>query len=370
MTLQFKFSYLILVAAAVGLLLFGACDDSVNPPSEPPETLENAYVQHLSNQINGVIIPAMENYQTKMTVFQAAVSNFGSHMDEDGVQTLREAYEQAYLAYQAAAVHNFYATVNQGLVINTNLYPINTNLLTDLIEQESYHFNTTSHERANGFPALDYLLFGMNDVGNYYKTDSKRLTFLSKLVDSMKERSDALVENWSGDLKANFIENGGVALGSSISKQLNESMVYFEEHVRENKVGIPIGRLGPNDTPIASDATKTEAYYQSLVEGTDRFALQLVKAAIEEMEDFYLGENADGKNGQGYDDLLLAIDQSSIDADIKAQFENIYESLDARKTISGDDALYDSIQALVTLFKSDLFPVLNVQDADGGNDGD
>lgn len=369
MTQQLKLGYFMLVTTTVSLLLFGACDDPVISPSEPIGS-DNAYVQHLTNQINGVIIPAMESYQARMTDFQEAVSNFSTHMDEDGVQTLREAYEQAYLAYQTAAVHNFYATVSQGLVINTNLYPINTTLLNDLIEKESYHFNTTSHERANGFPALDYLLYGMNDVGHYYKTDSKRLTFLTKLVESMKERSDALVENWSGNLKINFIENGGTALGSSISKQLNESMVYYEEHIRENKVGIPIGRLGPLDTPIEADATKTEAYYQSLAEGDDRFALQLVKAAVEEMEDFYLGETTDGVNGQGYDDLLLAIDQPSVDADIKAQFDNIYETIHTRKTISGDDTLYESIHGLVTLFKSDLFPVLNVQDADGGNDGD
>ena len=28
------------------------------------------------------------------------------------------------------------------------------------------------------------------------------------------------------------------------------------------------------------------------------------------------------------------------------------------------------IQGLITIFKSDLFPLLNIQDADGKNDGD
>ncbi|MEL6718516.1 MAG: hypothetical protein AAFP82_07355, partial [Bacteroidota bacterium] len=175
---------------------------------------------------------------------------------------------------------------------------------------------------------------------------------------------------WSGNLKTNFIENGGTQLGSSISVQLNESLVYYEDHIRENKVGIPIGRLGPNDSPIAADATKIEAYYQAQAEGNDQFSLALLKAAVEEMEDIYLGETIEGVNGKGYEDLLLARGQASIDEDIKAQYQKIYDLIDKRSNIAGDESLYSAIQEIVTLYKSDLFPVLNIQDADGANDGD
>ena len=95
----------------------------------------------------------------------------------------------------------------------------------------------------------------------------------------------------------------------------------------------------------------------------------MTRAAIAEMEDIYLGTGVSG-NGIGYDDLLLDIDQVSLDEDIKAQYEEIYNQIDSRARILGDENLYNSIQALVTLYKSDLFPVLNVQDADGSNDGD
>ncbi|MEO0341762.1 MAG: hypothetical protein AAF242_21480, partial [Bacteroidota bacterium] len=175
---------------------------------------------------------------------------------------------------------------------------------------------------------------------------------------------------WTGNLRENFIGNGGTQLGSSVSVQLNETLVYYEIHIRGNKVGIPIGRLGPLDTPFDPDSTKVEAYFQSLADGNDNVSLSLVRAAINEMEDIYLGRSPEGEDGIGYEDLLLDIDQESLDTDIKAQFQAIYDAIDNRSSILGDEDLYNNIQGLLTLYKSDLFPVLNVQDADGRNDGD
>ncbi|MEO1261223.1 MAG: imelysin family protein [Bacteroidota bacterium] len=361
-----RYLFYLLAAVVFSAGVFTSCGDD-NDSEGPSET---DYTDHLTNQVNEVIIPAMQTYQAKMSDLATSVNNFASSPDATNLDNLRNAFREAYLAYQAAAVHNYYATVNQSLVNTSNLFPIDVTLLENLIANESYNFGTAAQERANGFPALDYMLFGPNDVLAYFNEDAKRLAFLQALVNEMKTKSDILVDQWSGNLSTNFVENGGTALGSSISVQLNESMVYYEDHIRENKVGIPIGRLGPNDSPIPSDPTKIEAYYHSLFTGNEAFTLSLVRAAIEEMEDLYLGKTSTGTDGQGYDDLLMARDQASIDADIKAQFAAIYSEISDRSSISGDAALYENIQALVTLYKSDLFPVLNVQDADGSNDGD
>ena len=346
--------------------IFTACGDD-NDGDGPTET---DYTDHLTNQVNEVIVPTMETYRERMGDFVTALNGFATSLDETSLDNLRTAYQAAYLAYQAAAVHNYYATANQALVNTSNLFPVDVSLLENLIASESYNFNTAAQERANGYPALDYLLYGPADVLAYFNEDGKRLAFLQALVNDMKAKSDVLADQWSGNLSTNFVENGGTALGSSISVQLNESLVYYEDHIRENKVGIPIGRLGPNDSPIPADPTKIESYYQSLFAGNEEFTLALLKTSIEEMEDLYLGETSTGTDGQGYDDLLLARDQASIDADIKAQYASIYNEISNRSSISGDESLYLSIQALVTLYKSDLFPVLNVQDADGANDGD
>lgn len=362
--------YLFVVVAALSVALIG-CEEEEEPnKEEPDEPMEMDFTAHLTNQINNIILPTMEEYQSEMDDFVAAVNGISASADAVNLAALRTAYQNAYLAYQAVAVHNYYATANLNLINTTNLYPVDVDLLENLIETASYNFSTTAQERANGYPAIDYMLYGPEDVLAYFNDNPRRFDFLKALVEDMKSKSDALVDRWSGSLKTNFVENGGTQLGSSVSVQLNESMVYYEDHIRENKVGIPIGLLGPNDSPIPPDATKIEAYYQSLAEGNENFTFALLRAAVEEMEDMYLGETADQTDGIGYDDLLLAIEQSAIDNDIKSQYQTIYNLIESRTSIAGDATLYENVQNIVTLYKSDLFPVLNVQDADGANDGD
>ena len=358
------FVYLMVALVVAGTLQSCGDDDGGNGPTETD------FTDLLTNQIDEVILHTMESYQTEITNLETVLASVTS-MDEATLASLRAANNGAYLAYQRAAVHDYFTTNSLDLVGLTNLYPIEVNTLESLVEAESRDFNSASHERATGFPAIDYMLYGPADVVAYFNEDPKRLAFLQALVSDMKDRSDNLVTQWSG-LRDDFIAAGGTSNGSAVSGQLNGSLAYYEFSIREDKIGIPIGRLGPNDSPIEPDPTKIEAYYQSLVEGDDRFAILLTTVAVEEMEDLYLGTTSTGFDGQGYDDLLVARDQEAVDADIKAQFQAIYDELDSRTSITEDNNtdLYDAIQALVTLYKSDMFPLLNVQDADGANDGD
>lgn len=359
--------------AVMATLSLSSCtedEDSVVTGEGQNQPSETDFTDLLTNQINEVIIPTMVTYQNKMTAFVSAVNGLTASIDAVNLTATRNAYKEAYLAYQAVAVHNYYATANSGLVQNTNLYPVDSTVLNNLVSNRSFNFGTTAQMRANGFPALDYLLYHASDGVTYFNADGNRIDYLSALVTSMKSKADDLVAQWSGNLKTNFVSNAGTALGSSISTQLNESLVYYEDHIRENKVGIPIGKLGPNDSPIAADATKIEGYHQSLAAGNEDFTLELVKAAIEEMEDFYLGESSLQVNGTGYDDMLIIRNQAAVDQDIKNLFTTIYTQINERSSISGNPELYNNIQALVTIYKSDLLPLLNVQDADGLNDGD
>lgn len=333
-------------------------------------TDDNDYVNLLTNEVDEVIIPSMEYYETKMVELETAVANFADSTNEAYLTTLRNAFKSAYLTYQKAAVHNYYATINQALVSTSNLYPIDVTVLNSLIDSEATNFGGAAQIRANGFPAMDYLLYGNDNVVSYFEADAKRIKFLEALVKFMQEKATSLVNAWKGNLRENFINNGGTSLGSSLSVQLNQTLVYYEEHIRGNKVGLPIGLNGPNDTPIDPDATKVEAYYTSQAAGNESFTMDLLKAAIEGIEAMYLGKSSDGSNGQGYDDLAIAREQASVDTDIKAQFQEIYTTINSRGSISGDNDLYNEVQKIITLFKSDLFPVLNIQDADGSNDGD
>ena len=372
MNIKRYFNSFFVYSSIAALVVFTACSDKDDEIDDsglivPPSSAD--FTDLLTNQIDAVILPSMATYQSELTDLETALNNFASSVNASNLTSLRTAYHRAYLAYQAVAVHNYFATTGQVLVENTNLYPVDTAILTNLISSRSYNFNARTQERANGFPAIDFMLFGTSDVLAFFNADTNRIAFLQALVSSMKVKSDALVSQWNG-FRTNFIDNGGTSLGSSIGIQLNQTLIYYENHIRENKVGIPIGRLGPNDSPIAPDPAKIEAFHESISEGNENFTMNLLRAAVEEMEDTYLGESIANVNGQGYDDLLITRGHAAIDSDIKAQYANIFHNISNRSSISGNDSLYLSIQRLVALYKSDLFPVLNVQDADGANDGD
>lgn len=355
-----------------GMLFFLGCesDDEAIDGVTDGNPSQTDFSDLLQNQIDHIIIPAMDGYQAEMSALKLNTDRFVNQPDSQKLATIQQRFQSAYLSYQAAAVHNYFATQNQALVSTTNLFPVDTASLEDAIRNQNYNFSTSAQQRANGFPALDYLLYGSANVLGDFAGDSLRLNFLDQLVNFMHDKSIALSNAWIGSLRDNYVSNGGTQLGSSISVQLNESLIYYEVHIRENKVGIPIGRLGPNDSPITPDPTKIEGYYLSRSLGNEAFTLSLLRKSIEEMERIYSGEGSSAADNQGYDDLLLARGQGAVDNDIQAQFDEIYQEIDNRTQISGDDELYLRVQRLITLYKSDLFPLLNVQDADGANDGD
>lgn len=347
------------------LFLLIACseENSVEPTAEDFSNL-------LRNQVEQVVIPTMTTYAQHMADLSKAVENMENNITSVQIDIVRSEFKRAYVSYQAAAVHNYYATANQSLVETSNLFPIEESTLEELITNKTYDFNTSKNSRANGFPAIDFMLYHSDNTLEYFEENPLRLDFLQALVTAMKNKADVLVNQWNGNLKTNFVENGGTQLGSSISVQLNQTLLYYEKRIREDKIGIPIGRLGPNDTPILPSPNSIEAYHESRSSGNQEFTLSLVKAAVQEMEDIYLGSTRAEDNAMGYDDLLTARDQAGTDADIKSQYANIYAEIDRRSSIGENDQLYEEIQNLITLYKSDLFPLLNVQDADGKNDGD
>ena len=330
------------------------------------------YTELLKNQINDVIIPSIDTYNNETKALFESSINFCDSKNEENLIILLEAYNSSYKSFQSAALHNYYANINYDLVNTTNLFPIDTLLLAEFITSKTYNFSSNSQERANGFPALDYLFYSSMNPLDSFASDENRCDYVLKLSESIANKAGQLYSMWTGSLKENFISNDGVEIGSSIHVQLNSALSYFEDHIRENKVGLPIGRIGPLDSPIESDPTKIEAYYQSKHDGNDLFALSLVKESIQEMEDLYLGGNTSRNDliNMGYDRLLVSRGHTEVDSNIKSQFDLIYEKIEGRTSISGNTDLYDTIQGLITIMKSDLFPLLNIQDADGKNDGD
>ena len=323
-----------------------SCSDSIQDSKNDNGGQADDFTNLLTNQVDSVIIPTFESYQVAMANLKNDVQAFIGSINEQNLSQLKSSLSGAYMAYQHAAVHNYNVAVNENLVKTSNLFPVDKVVIDSLIENKSYDFNNISSDqrKANGFPALDYMLYSSDDVLTYFQSNSKRGEFIIALVTAMDEKATKMANTWKNTLRMDFIDNPGTALGSSVSNQLNKSLTYYEDRVREDKVGIPIGRLGPNDTPIDPDSTKIESYHRSQADGHEGFSLMLVRAAVQEMEKIYLGKSASAVDGQGYDDLLKVGGKSDINEDIKDQFETIYNIIGDRTSISGSTDLYDAVQ--------------------------
>lgn len=111
----------------------------------PPGTAPN-FTNLLTNQVNEIIIPTAETYQAGMNNLEVSVQSFVTDINESTLADLRATYLETNLAYQAAAVHNYFATANLDFVNTTNLYPVDVSLLEAFIETEAYDFNSTAQQ--------------------------------------------------------------------------------------------------------------------------------------------------------------------------------------------------------------------------------
>ncbi|MFK7900536.1 MAG: imelysin family protein [Cyclobacteriaceae bacterium] len=356
-----RIAHIFLTSIICSLLCF-ACDDI-----ESTDGSSSEYKSLLINQYDNVIIPSMIAYQSTLSDLKIATSTFVNTTNNGNFSNLKAAYDSAYFAYQRAVVNNYKSSENLEQI--SNIFKIDTNKANSYITNRNYNFNDVfSQKDANGFPIMDFMIFKPSDPISYFNADPKRKDFLDTLAKSMSANMDNILANWS-TLRGEFTSSGGTNIGSSISTQLNRSLIYYEKMIREEKVGIPIGKKKPGDS-FAADTTEIEAYYRSVNDGNEAFTLALLKQAIMGIENIYLGRSLTGNNEQGYDDILNSLGKSGINTDIKQQFTDIYTEINSRTSISGDEELYNKVQGIITLFKTDLLTALNVQDTDSANDGD
>ena len=103
--------FIIFVLAVIGVTLQACSDDE---GGEDPGGTDNDFTALLTNQFDEVILPAMGAYQTEMTNFENAVQNVSLPIDNAALISLRNAFDAAYNAYQAAAVHDYFSNSSIG----------------------------------------------------------------------------------------------------------------------------------------------------------------------------------------------------------------------------------------------------------------
>ena len=261
------------------------------------------------------------------------------------------------------------------LSFEMNIYPVNTTDVEANIASGNYDLTSPNNNDAVGFPALDYLLYGVGDsdaeILELYSTSvdaEKYKNYLSDVTIRMKFITQLVLSDWIANYRDEFISSTANTATSATNKFINDFIFYYEKGLRANKIGIPAGNF--STTPLPD---KVEAFYNQEI------SKELALEALDAVQDIFNGKDFDSNTeGQSFKTYLQSLDRTDLANLINTQFNTAREKiqvLNANFTtqINTDNTkmteAYDALQAGVVLLKVDMLQAFNVSvdyaDADG-----
>ena len=360
------------------VLLITACSTDDEPGSNEAADQDGFDRQAmLTHWADNIIIPAYQSYLGQLEQLQTATQAFTGTPEGTPLATLRDAWLEAYLAWQHVEMYEIGKAEEIGLRNTTNIFPTDAAAIEENIRTENFTLDLPSKNDEQGFPALDYLLFSGGDAAVIARfadeaTGPAYRTYLTGVVNRLVDLTRQVVTDWDSSYRDTFVNNTGSSATSSFNKLANDYLFYYEKSLRAGKVGIPAGVF--SGTPLPETVEGRYAGYASK---------PLFIEALTATQDFFNGKHfASNQEGDGFKSYLQYLsankDGEDIGAQINQQFGNVYtvaEALDnnfGQQISTKNEALlvtYDQLQQNVVLMKVDMFQALNVKvdfvDADG-----
>ncbi len=372
MTALKNYTYAAALACLTALAGCGSNDGDSGPKTEYDRQAM------LTNYADNLIIPAYQEFRKEAGEMATAITAFTTNPSATTLADARKEYREAYLAWQDVSVYEFGPADELMLRSNLNIYPTTTSQIENNISSGNYNLETTANLSAKGFPAIDYLLYGQATeaaVVERYTTATNaanRRKYLQDITIQIKEAADATHTAWTtGNTAKSFKETGGTAVGSSIGYLVNQ--FNFEvDLTKRAKVGIPSGRFSAGN-PIPD---RVEAYYSNT-------SLALLERNLKALKATFMGQSATGANGPGLDDYLDHVGAKYSNKNLsEAIIQQFDAALAATAAVPAPMAqavtshpqavtkLYDELQKLIVLTKTDMPAALGVTITYNDNDGD
>ena len=325
-----------------------------------------------------IIIPSLESFNESLFKLLEATNSFIDNPDQEKLSQLRDKWLTAYKAWQFVEMFDIGKAEEIYFKNRLNLYPVNKDRVDSNIDSGSYDLNKAENFTSQGFPAVDYLLFGIGEndesvIAKYLISDSPHSKYLKDVVSKAVELTNIIKVDWEEGYRNTFVELTDNTATSSINKLTNDFIFYYEKGFRAHKIGIPAGVFSGSPLP-----DRVEAYYGRV------YSRVLAIEAANAVDNFFNGrsfsDNEDmGLSLKSYLDFIEGDSVSSklsdeIDAQISASIESIgslKENFVAQVNENNIEMLrtYDVIQAAVVMLKVDMLQKLNISvdyvDADG-----
>ncbi len=357
--------------AIIAVVFIVACSSSSSDDGSGGKTDNfdrGALLIHLADNI---IVPAFQDLSAKLSDLKTDKDNFVAAPNQTNLDALRASWLEAYKVWQYVEMFNIGKAEEILYHFQMNIYPVSTTEVEANISSGDYDLSNPNNNDAVGFPAVDYLLYGVaaDDTVILAKyADTKYQNYLSDVIDQMQSLTEIVLNDWTGSYKSTFVSESGNTATSTLNKFSNDFVYYYEKGLRANKIGIPAGVFSNDPLP-----EKVEAVYSKT------FSKSLALEALQAVQNVFNGTSYSGSaTGESFKSYLNYLDRSDLSALINTRIDNARQKLQAlngdfNAQINNDNVkmteAYDALQLVVVSLKVDMLQALNISvdyvDADG-----
>ncbi len=335
--------------------------------------------QLLENIGSNIIVPAFATFsQSTMTLLEQA-KLFAEAPSENRLTALQDDWKTATQRWEQIAMYDLGPMETQDAMTSISNFPTNTIAIEEAIgggSEISEAYIASLGSSSKGLPAIEYLLFdkenGNEAVLNTFASD-KRISFIVALCENLNTIAISLNAGWqpeSGNYLATFTSMDGKDAGSSVVLLANQ-LIILTESVKNKKVGIPLGKKSLGQM-LPKDV---EAWRSGI-------SLALIAENITAIDNVFRGKSGT-VDGIGFDNYLDQVNAqyegAPLSQAIAAQLTNISTaqqaiSLPLQDALTAETAqvekLYDELQRLVVLLKTDMMSSLGLLVTFSDSDGD
>ena len=322
-----------------------------------------------------IILPSYDNLNSSLTELKESYELFKINITEHNLEELRNKWLNSYKLWQHVEMYNIGKSMEDYLIFRSNIYPVDTVRVNQNIDNGEYDLENPNNYAAQGFPTMDYLLYGIENepvkVIDHYKENDKVMSYLGTLIEDLAANVKTVNDDWN-QVKNEFVNSVDNTASSNLNMMVNDFIYYYEKGFRANKFGIPAGVFSGGALP-----DRVEGFYSK------NFSKVFALEAMTSIKKFFNGESykdddLEGLGLKSYLDFVEKGKEEFLSDKINAQLIDAEKSInELDNNLSGQiesDLIkvlktYDKIQTAVVLLKVDMLQALNIAvdyaDADG-----
>ncbi|MFC4219201.1 imelysin family protein [Flagellimonas marina] len=334
----------------------------------------------LVNWADNIILPSYKAFETELSSLNSAYEAFSQDRTVDNLVAFRSAWVDAYTAWQTVSMFEIGPAESIGYRLQMNTYPADTDLIDSHISSGNYDLALPANRDSKGFPALDYLLNGLeaDDISLVARWESgveadNTMEYIGDLLEDMTALTTDVVSGWEGSYRNTFVNSDGSSATASVDRYVNDFIFYYEKFLRAGKMGIPLGVFSGTPAP-----NTIEVYHKP------DLSKAMFLAGLKAVQDFFNGKHfgsaTTGESLASYLDELNTVKEGDDLAQlINDQFNEARNMVTALGTFKDEIEnnspptnmllAYDEVQRVVPMLKVDMVSAMSISidfvDADG-----